>query len=172
MYTIISATNRPESNSMIIAKCYLDLLQEIGIEANILSLTELPENFLQSDFYGNRSEAFKPIAELIDKTHTFFFVIPEYNGSFPGILKALIDSLNPKQYFWGKNAILIGLSDGKFGNLRGLEHFNGILNYIRVNTFPNRVHLMNITGLIQNNKVVNENALNEIKTQVNQFFNS
>ena len=38
----------------------------------------------------------------------------------------------------GKKALLTGVSTGRAGNLRGMEHLTGILHYMRVIVHPNK----------------------------------
>ena len=54
------------------------------------------------------------------KSDGFIFVIPEYNRSYPGEWKILLDSLYNKAYA-GKVAGLVGVSDGRFGGVRAIE---------------------------------------------------
>src|SRR5690606_21689357 len=88
---IISGTNRNRSNSLKVARFYQKQLEKKGAEFDILSLEDLPANIAQTDLYGNRSEDFALIQEKISAAKLFVFIIPEYNGSYPGILKLFID---------------------------------------------------------------------------------
>ena len=74
----------------------------------------------------------------------FIFVMPEYNASFPGILKMMIDNSDIKKCWWYKKAALAGISDGRAGNLRGIEHMTGILHYLKVNVLYNKLILSRI----------------------------
>jgi NAD(P)H-dependent FMN reductase len=141
MVTIISGTNRPHSNTLRIAKYYQKVLKLKGLETQLLSLEELPDTLIKTDLYGNRSEAFKPIQELVAKTEKFLFVIPEYNGSFPGVLKTFIDACNFPESFYNKKACLVGISSGKYGNIRGVDHFAGICSYLHLHVMPLRIHV-------------------------------
>ena len=47
MILIISATNRSDSNSLKISKYYQKQLKLQGVDAQILSLTDLPQSFRQ-----------------------------------------------------------------------------------------------------------------------------
>ena len=92
MITIISGTNRPHSNTLKLAKYYQKSLLKRGQESQLFSLEALPDTIIKTDLYGKRSEAFKPIQEMMSSTEKFLFIIPEYNGSFPGVLKTFIDA--------------------------------------------------------------------------------
>ena len=136
--TLISATNRTDSNTEKIANYYQLQLKAKGIKVNFLSLKNLPETFLFSDLYGKRSVDFQTIIdEFITQQSKFIFIVPEYNGSFSGVLKVFLDAVPPR--LWQDNkACLIGVSTGRAGNLRGLEHLTNILNYLKINVYHHK----------------------------------
>jgi len=144
MITIIASTNRPGSSTLKLAKYYQKLMLNKGTEANLLSMDQLPPNFIQTDMFGSRSAAFEPIQQLVTDTKRFLFVIPEYNGSFPGILKTFIDACTFPDSFYEKKAALAGLSSGTYGNVRGVDHFAGICSYLHLHVLPLRIHIPGI----------------------------
>ena len=132
MYTIISGTNRADSNTLKIARQYKELLLRKGVEAQLLSLEGL--NVL------DRNPVFEEIErELLIPAPKFIFISPEYNGSIPGVLKAMFDISDIERAWWGKKALLTGVSTGRAGNLRGMEHLTGILNYMKVTVHHNKL---------------------------------
>jgi len=141
MITIVSGTNRPNSNTLKVSRYYLKTLQQLGQEAQLFSLESLPENIITSDLYGKRSAEFEPIQELVVNTDKFMFIIPEYNGSFPGVLKTFIDACEYPASFYDKKAALTGISSGKYGNIRGIDHFSGVCGYLHLNVLPLRLHI-------------------------------
>jgi chromate reductase len=144
MITIIASTNRPDSSTLKLSKYYQRLLQERGLEANLFSLMDLPANFIQTDMFGKRSQEFAPIQQMVTDTQKFIFLIPEYNGSFPGVLKAFIDACDFPASFYEKKAALVGLSSGKYGNIRGVEHFTGVCNYMHMHVMPLKLHIPSV----------------------------
>jgi NAD(P)H-dependent FMN reductase len=144
MVTIISATNRPGSSTLKLAQYYQNRLGEKGLEAGLFSLSQLPANIIESDLYGKRSAEFMPIQEMITQTQNFLFIIPEYNGSFPGVLKTFIDACSLPESFYEKKAALTGLSSGKYGNIRGIDHFTGVCHYMHLNVMPLKIHIASI----------------------------
>lgn len=144
MITIISSTNRPASSTFKVAQYYQKRLQEKGTEANLLSLMQLPPTLIETDLFGKRSPEFEPIQDIITKTDKFLFVIPEYNGSFPGVLKTFIDACDFPESFYEKKAALVGISSGKYGNIRGIDHFTGVCHYINLHVMPLKLHIANI----------------------------
>jgi chromate reductase len=170
MITIISGTNRANSNTLNVAKYYKQELSNRNIEATIFSLEDLPADILNTDLYGKRSEAFQKIQDQITNTDKFIFVIPEYNGSFPGALKVLIDACDFPNSFYDKKCALVGISSGKYGNIRGIDHFTGVCHYIHLNVLPLRLHIPNIkTELNENKTFFKEDTVKFINEQVDKF---
>jgi chromate reductase len=144
MVTIIASTNRPGSSTLQLALYYQKQLAAKGMEAGLLSLAQLPPNLIETDLYGKRSEAFNEIQDIITATDKFLFVIPEYNGSYPGVLKVFIDACSFPESFYDKKAALVGLSSGKYGNIRGIDHFTGVCHYLNLHIMPLKIHIASI----------------------------
>lgn len=141
---IISCTNRPGSNTLKVSKLYQAILKTEDREAVILDLGKVPENISFGEVHGRRSEEFgKLIKDYVSSHSNFIFVVPEYNGGFPGILKVFIDSIHPAEWT-DKYACLVGVSNGRAGNLRGLEHLTGILNYLKMHIYHNKLPISSI----------------------------
>lgn len=102
----------------------------------------------------------------------FVFIMPEYNASFPGILKVMIDNSNVKKCWWYKKAILVGVSDGRAGNLRGIEHMTSILHYMKVHVMYNKVLLSKINDEMDaGGNLKNIATATLIEQQINEFIN-
>lgn len=172
MILIISGTNRPGSNTLKVANYYLENLLKITSDVELLNLESLPPTLIASDMYGKRSEDFEVIQQKILKADKFIFIIPEYNGSFPGILKTFIDCCKFPISFLGKKAALVGVSSGKYGNIRGVEHFTGICNYIGITVFPTRLHIADINTelneIMQLHKIP---TVDFVDDQIKRFLN-
>lgn len=169
--TVISGTNRENSHTEKIARHYEAVLKSKGETVNYLCLKELPPDFINTDLYGKRSEAFQ---KLLDKDivnqHKFIFVSPEYNGSFAGILKIFLDAVPPR--LWTDNrACLVGVSTGRAGNLRGLEHLTNILNYLKVNVYHNKLPISRVDTLLNADAgIKDEETLKVIDLQIEGFL--
>lgn len=148
MNLIIAGTNREHSNSLKVAQYYQKHLAEKGESWQLLSLTDLPADISVSNLYGRISPAFAGIQEIVSASTKFVFIIPEYNGSFPGILKTFIDACAYPMSFHHKKVALVGLSTGRHGNIRGLDHFTGVCNYLRMHVLPLKVYLSQIQHTI------------------------
>jgi len=171
MVTIISGTNRPSSNTLKVSKYYQNQLAKKGLNTQLIDLQDLPNQLITSDLYGKRSETFQKIQDLVTKTDKFLFVIPEYNGSFPGVLKTFIDACAFPESFYDKKACLVGISSGKYGNIRGIEHFNGVCAYLHLNVMPLRLHIPTIkTELDENDAFFKEDTLKFTDQQIEKFI--
>jgi chromate reductase, NAD(P)H dehydrogenase (quinone) len=168
---IISSTNRPGSNTLKVCRIYKSILESLNVETELFDFQVLPENMLIGELYGKRSDEFSLlINKYITENTAFLFVIPEYNGGFPGILKTFIDAVPPKEWT-DKKACLVGISNGRAGNLRGTEHFTGVLNYLKVNVYHNKLPVSGVDKLIGNdNSFNNEEQMRVCTVQMEGFL--
>lgn len=162
--TIISATNRVGSNTLKVARQIEQMLQEKGETAGFITLEGLDLN--------GRSEPLERLEqELLIPAHKFIIVAPEYNGSYPGSLKTMIDMTNIKKAWWGKKAMLTGVSTGRAGNLRGMEHLTGTLNYLKVTVLPNRLPISVVDKLMDEAGLIRDEAtLSAMSAQLDEFL--
>ncbi len=161
---IISGTNRPDSNTHKVSMQYRQVLEALGIDAPVLSLVGLE--------VGNRSAQYDKIeAELLIPASKFIFIVPEYNGSIPGVLKAMIDISDYKKCWWGKKALLVGVSTGRAGNLLGMGHLTAILHNLRMIVHPNQVPISSIERLLNGTHNINdESTVKTISNQLEDFI--
>ncbi|WP_423149032.1 NADPH-dependent FMN reductase [Rubrolithibacter danxiaensis] len=170
MITIVSATNRENSYTLKLAEYYRKQLRIKGVEAEILSLTSLPEGLIHPEMYMKSRENFQPMQNIVTATDKFLFIIPEYNGSFPGVLKVFIDACKYPESFHGKKAALVGISSGKYGNIRGIDHFTGICHYINLHVMPLRLHIPSINKEFnEEGNLFKEDTLKFTTQQIDQF---
>ena len=164
MYTIISGTNRPESNTIRVAEQYQELLTEKGIVAALVTLVNL-EVGIPNPAYTRLEE------DVLIPTRKFIFISPEYNGSIPGVLKSFIDISAIEKVWWGKKALLVGVSSGRAGNLRGMEHLTGILQYVKMIVHPNKLPISSIHKLTDANGMITDpGTLEAINLQLEEFI--
>lgn len=164
MYTIISGTNRPNSKTLKVARVYQRILLQKDVRANLLSLEGL--NVLV------RNPAYEAIeSDVLIPTDRFIFISPEYNGSIPGVLKALFDISDIEKCWWGKHALLTGVSTGRAGNLRGMEHLTGILHYLKMKVHHNKLPISVVNTLLSpDGEIHDESTLEAINIQLDEFL--
>lgn len=165
MYTIISGTNRQDSFTEKISKTYFNMLSEKQIQVKLLSLTGM--NVLERDDLFLQIEN-----EYIIPAEKFIFIIPEYNGSYPGVLKAMIDNSDVKKDWWWKKALLTGVSTGRAGNLRGMDHLTGTLQHMKMIVHPNKLPISIVDTLFDKLGIINHSPTSKaINSQLKEFIN-
>lgn len=164
MYTIISGTNRIGSHSEKVALQYQKLLQQLGIDATLFSL----KNF---DVMTRDEKFLKVEEEIIIPTTKFIFIIPEYNGSYPGVLKTMIDNSDIRKDWHYKKALLTGVATGRAGNLRGMDHLADTLHYLRMNVHYNKLPISVVDKVIDVNGNLNDETVTAINFQLSEFIN-
>jgi chromate reductase, NAD(P)H dehydrogenase (quinone) len=164
LYTVISATNRANSNTNRVAKQYLQLLSDRKVNVQLMSLEGW--KWLARD-----PEFTKIESEILAPTTKFVFVVPEYNGSIPGVLKVMFDISSYKDTWYGKKAMLTGIATGRAGNLNGLEHLTSILHYLNVVVHPNKLPISSVDKLLNpQGLIVDEGTVLAMKHQLNEFI--
>lgn len=117
-----------------------------GVESQLIDPREF--NF---PFDGNDEEGKDPrYTEITARADAFFIVTPEYNHSFPGSLKRMLDS-ELKNYIH-KPVAFAGVSDGPWGGVRAIEALNTTVREMGlISTFTD-LHFPNV------NKIFDENG--------------
>jgi len=163
MYTIISGTNRLNSHTEKVAIEYQEILRKKNIEASIFSLKNIE--------LLKKNSAFSTLeAGVLVPTRKYIFIIPEYNGSYPGVLKAMIDISDVKTWWW-KKALLTGISTGRAGNLRGMDHLSDSLQHLNIFVHPNKLPISMIDKVMDENGVIHsESTLKAINKQLDEFI--
>ena len=163
-YVIISGTNRKDSNSFKVARQYQKALADRNIDSMLLTLEELDLN--------SRSEGYKKMErDSLIPSDKIIFISPEYNGSIPGVLKTLLDLSDYKKVWWGKKALLTGISTGRSGNVRGMEHLTSILNYLKVVVHPNKLAISAVDRLLNGGSTISDSeTIDAINTQLDEFI--
>ncbi|QJX47889.1 NAD(P)H-dependent oxidoreductase [Hymenobacter taeanensis] len=143
MITIVAGTNRPNSRARRIAEVYGTILSKQKVNFQILDLTELPVDFTTTALYHNTGthDHFNNLVAMAEAAEKLVFIVPEYNASFPGVLKAFIDGLPYPGGIRGKKAALVGLSSGGQGGLLPINHLTDVLMYLGTAVLPQRVRL-------------------------------
>ncbi len=153
MKYIISGTDRPGSNSLKISKVIQSIYKSLGEEVEILDLSQIKEGLFTGPHYGTSGpDMLSQFTDKIVKSEGLIVISPEYNGSMPGILKYFIDHLKFPDSFEFHPVCFVGLG-GMFGGLRPVEHLQQVFGYRNAFIYPERVFLMNVWKLIQDDEL-------------------
>ncbi|MEO1514203.1 MAG: NAD(P)H-dependent oxidoreductase [Bacteroidota bacterium] len=178
MITLISGTNRPNSKTAVFAQHFKQLFEELAEEE--IRYIDLAEpamvDILRQEMYSpaGQSPALGRLQdEAIIPAHKFFFVYPEYNGSFPGMLKLFLDAISIREYgptFKGKKAGLAGIASGRAGNLRGIDHLTGVLHHVGTLVMPKMLPISGIGKLLDDQDQIQDEATKEAMRDLVKAF--
>jgi NAD(P)H-dependent FMN reductase len=155
--TILIGTNRPLARSLEIGRYYQKRLQARGEAVQLLSLEALPPDFAFSALYQaqGKNPAFNDFVEKFAQSEKYIVIVPEYNGSFPGILKTFIDGLAYPSPLKHKKIALVGLSAGSQGATLALSHLTDIFHYLVAEVLPHKVRIPEVEKQFQSLDFVN-----------------
>ena len=173
MITIICSTNRRESLSKQVSTQYQEILSSLNTESEIVDLTDLPEDFIFSALYehSGKNEKFNPIREKMKVSEKYVFIVPEYNGSFPGVLKTFIDGLAFPVTFTGKKCAMVGISSGVQGGGLALSHLTDIMNYCGTHVLAQKPKLARIENAMDGKgKITDRLYLDLLEQQAKAFI--
>ena len=79
MISIVAGTNRDNANSLILANIYQGLLDKLGAANQVIDLTDLPADFIDSALYdkSGTNVDFNPLREAMLESEKFVFIVPE-----------------------------------------------------------------------------------------------
>ena len=168
MITIISTTNRKNSLTEKFAEYYASILKSKKIKIELIKLLDLPKDSLFSILYSNnnKNSDFNKMKTIIKNSKKIVFIIPEYNGSFPGVLKVFIDALSWPSELKNKKCALIGISCGDQGCSVGLSHFTDILHYIEAIVLPLKLKFGGIKNTDVSYITENEKYVKSLNNQI------
>jgi NAD(P)H-dependent FMN reductase len=138
---IISGTNRPNSNALRIAQLLAANYDRLDVPHAIFSLAELPREIFDGAAYANKPAAMIALQQRVLDAIGLHIVSPEYNGSFPGVLKYFIDMLKFPESFQHKPVAFVGEAAGLWGGLRAVEQLQQIFGYRNAHILPDRVFI-------------------------------
>ncbi len=178
MITILSGTNRPNSETKLVAQQYFSRIQTTASEpVKFFSLEDIPADLVQIEMYsgpGQSNDLALIQDEFIIAADKLVVISPEYNGSFPGILKLFLDACSVRELkatFKGKKVALVGVASGRAGNLRGMDHLTGIFHYLGAAVLPFQLPISQIKSLKnEQGEIEEEQTLAAIDRQIQDFL--
>lgn len=172
MINIVIGTNRKHSLSARVAHIYQQMLHEKQAECRLISLRDLPDDFTASALYENngRNAQFNRLREAFKDCDKYVFVIPEYNGSYPGVLKTFIDGMDYPSGLQEKKCALVGISSGVQGASVALSHFTDVLHYLGLHVLGLQVKMGEIHRYLKENQLTHEIFEKMLRTQADQLI--
>jgi NAD(P)H-dependent FMN reductase len=167
---ILSGTNRPGANALRIAKILEGFYARAGIPHELFSLEALPPEMFLPTSYATKPQGVKELQQRILDAAGLHIVVPEYNGSFPGVLKYFIDMLKFPESFEHKPVAYVGEANGVWGGLRAVEQLQMIFAYRNAHPYPPRVFIPAVgSKLDADGRITDADLLARLEAQCHGF---
>ncbi len=178
MILIISGTNREGSLTRRIAGQYKRIISGLTTEpVELIALEDYQDGILHGRMYQASGQN-----EILSAAQINYFIpskkwviiSPEYNGSYPGSLKVLLDALSVnrmEETFRDKKVALVGLSSGRAGNWLGMDQLTSILQYLKMNVFYAKPAIRQVESLMSGDELTDQKTLDLLKKHAADFLN-
>ncbi|NCS98991.1 NAD(P)H-dependent oxidoreductase [Candidatus Parcubacteria bacterium] len=144
---VVLGTARENNFSEKVAKIVDDSLQKREIETKYVDVSD----HLFGKSVSSDNEVVGKWAEIIDEVEGVIFVAPEYNHSYPGELKILIDSLYDE--YKGKVAGVVSISAGQYGGVRLADKLKDLLHTVNFKLVHSEVNVSGVQKEIDEEKI-------------------
>jgi chromate reductase len=131
---VVVGSIRKESFNRQFAEAFVKLAPA-DVKFNFVRIDDLP--LYDQDADGNPTPQVTRLRDEIKAADGVLFFTPEYNRSFPGVLKNAIDHASRpwgKSVWAGKPAAVLGVSVGAIGTAMAQQHLRNVLAYLNMPT--------------------------------------
>lgn len=150
---VLLGTTRPKRESVKAAR----LVEQVGKEIDEIEVQLVDPADYTFPFDGNDSENKDPrYTDLTAKADGFFIVTPEYNHSFPGTLKRMLDS--ELSNYIHKPVAFAGVSNGIFGGARAIESLTSTVREMGMAATFSDVYFPEVQKLFDKNGEIKDKA--------------
>lgn len=166
---VVCGTNRAGALSRLLATEAADCYRELGHEVDLLDMNELPAEALEPTAYKEQAENVQALVARFLKSDGAVFVVPEYNGSYPGVLKLFVDMLPYPEGFDSRPCAFLGLAAGQFKGLRAVEHFQQVAAYRNAHLYPRRIFIGDSFKQFVDGKLSDDELSGRLREQAEGF---
>ena len=136
-----------------------------GVETELIDVRALP---MRLDDAGEQMKDAK-FASTIERCDGLIIVTPEYNHSFPGLLKHALD-MNLKEYIH-KAVGICGVSAGPLGGARAIENLLPVMRELGLVTIFEDVNFGNVGTLFdERGNLLDQNFIRRIDSFLNELI--
>ncbi len=143
---VILGTAREGRQSEKAARYMVEQIHSRNIVSRIVDVRDF--RIEATDNSGKQKEA-ERLRDEITKSDAIIIISPEYNHSFPGELKMMLDMLY-KEYY-GKHVSVCGVSAGTFGGARAVEQLKLLCVSLGMKPILRSLFFSNISDLFDEN---------------------
>ena len=166
---VVCGTNRDGALSRLLATEASECYTLLGNTVDILDMAELPPEILSGGVYKEKPASVQTLVDRFLKAEGAVFVVPEYNGSYPRVLKLFVDMLPFPEGFDSRPCAFIGLAAGQFKSLRAVEHFQQVAGYRNAHVFPRRLFIGDSFSQFVDGKLSDDELSKRLKEQAEGF---
>lgn len=166
---VICGTNREGALSRLLSAEVADTYRELGATVDVIDMAELPPSILDATAYKEQPAEVKAIVDRFLAADGAVFIVPEYNGSFPGVLKLFIDMLPYPEGFDSRPCAFLGLAAGQFQGLRAVEHLQGVAGYRNAHMYPRRIFIGDSYKQFIDGKLADDDLTKRLREQSTGF---
>src|ERR1035437_533866 len=145
---VLAGSARLDSIHRKLARQTVEALRHAGMEATLADLRDFPMPIYDGDLEAGEGipPAARALKELARRHDGFAIASPEYNGSFPALLKNALDWISrpepgegPLEVFRGKVAAILSASPSPGGGKRGRHQLRELLEMMSVTVIPEQL---------------------------------
>ena len=163
---IIEGTTRPGRQSIKAAR----LIEKVANENPSINVKFFDPAEVNIKFDGNDTiNKIPEYGKLTEWAHAFYIVTPEYNHSFPGTLKKLLDT--ELANYIHKPVTIAGVSVGIFGGARCIENLLPTLREMGFTTTFTDVNFANINNVFdKDDNLIDKSYLQRINNALTELL--
>lgn len=168
-----SGSTRRDSFNQAMVEAAAKGAEEAGAQVTVINLADYPMPIFSEDLEAESGMPEHALAfkKLLLEHDGFLIASPEYNSSYPAVLKNAIDWASrmaegekPLQAYKGKAVGIMASSPGALGGLRVLSVLRMLLGNIGMVVAPNQKAIGKAHALVdENGVVVDEKTLTQLK---------
>lgn len=161
---VVLGTAREGRYSESVAKFVHSIAETGEIETELVDVKDFETTHTIPTW--EESDKTKKWRAIAARASGFVFIIPEYNRSFPGEFKILLD-MAYKEYE-GKAVGVVGVSSGKIGGARMIEHLMQVFTYLQMRVVIPSVYV----GLVQtlSREELEKQYTEDVKKMINKLL--
>jgi len=161
---ILGTAREGNDSSRVVKFLEKNILVKDNFEVEVVDVSD----YLFSKTTTADSEKVGPWKKVVARNEAFIFVTPEYNHSFPGELKILLDTLY-KEYS-GKVAAIAGVSMGSFAGARVIENLKIVLHTLNFEITKRVIGVGNVQDVLSKEGEVTEDSKELLEKQLSEVL--
>ncbi len=173
---VFAGSNRSDSLNKKLARFAAEELRRAGVEVTAADLVDFPLPLYDGDLEAEagRPENAWALKRLVRDHDALVIASPEYNGSFPALVKNTLDWISrpepgerPSEAFRNKTAALLSASPSGSGGRRGLRHLRELMQNLGVSVIAAEVALARASDAFDaDGRLIRTDAVDEVRQLV------